>query len=202
MCINNKRLSAIILALLMCLLLAACGGAKGPKAGESAEKAVRNYLEAVKKKDLKTASQYLEGSDTLSESSEDYSEMPELADKLFGFDYKIISSDEQDGHAIVRVQVTTYDFGTFFGSLLKDAFAAAFPSMINGGEEADMDAIMNEAISNNMYLLKSKDITTEAEIELNKHENGWKIKNTTSIANAVFGGTLNSLADMFGGFGE
>ena len=194
-----KKTGAVILAVVLCFLLAACGGAKGRKADESAEQAVKNYLEAVKKQDQKTVAQYLEGGDSFSASTEAYEEMPELYDKILDFDYKILSCEEQDGHAVVRVEVTTYDFGTFFSGMFQEMFAKAFETMFSETSEEEMDAMMKEYADNNMSLLKSKNITSEAEIELVKYEDGWKIKDATSMANAILGGVVDSLSDMFGG---
>ena len=194
-----KKTGAVILMVVLCFLLAACSGSKGRKADESAEQAVKNYLEAVKKQDQKTVAQYLEGGDSFSASTEAYEEMPELYDKILDFDYKILSSEEQEGHAVVRVEVTTYDFGTFFSGMFQEMFAKAFETMFSETSEAEMDAMMKEYADNNMSLLKSKNITSEAEIELVKYEDGWKIKDATSMANAILGGVVDSLSDMFGG---
>lgn len=196
-----KRTGTIVLVVMMCFLLVACGtGPKGKQAGESAEQAVKNYLEAVKKKDQNTKSQYLEGSDSLGDSTEAYEEMPELEDKIVDFDYKILSSEEQEDQAVVLVEITTYDFKTFFSKVIEDMFAKASEITLSEGAEIDEDAMMNEIIEDNLSLLQSKNTTIEAEIELNKHEDGWKIKDSDSVANAVLNGALDMLQDASGDF--
>lgn len=202
---KNKWIKGIVgvaVGLLLSGLLTACGAGKNPA------QVVNEYLTAFKKQDKETMALYSVEDETVESSTSDMFEMPELLEKIMDFDYKIISVNEQEQTASVKVQFTTYDFTNYFSKsfqeALSNAMMGAFGSAF-GGEafgEADGEQAVYDALDNNMSMLDKKSVEYEADIPLQKTEKGWIISDTDVVLNGVLGGGgdyLNNVSDNLQG---
>lgn len=197
-----KGIVGVAVGLLLSGLLASCGAEKKP------EQTVNNYLEAFKKQDKEAMALYAVTDESAESSTSGMSEMPELLGKITDFDYEILSAEQQDQTASVKVKFTTYDFTSFFGEAFKEAFATAiqgaFSSAFGGEEfnEADSDQALSDAFNNNMSLLDKKSVDFEVDIPLQKTEDGWIISDTNVVMNGILGGAGDYLNQVSEGLQE
>lgn len=192
--------TGIFLLVLMLLLSVACNK------GETAEQATINALNAVRTLDKDTLSKYLNYNDLVktNEDSNDQ-ESEEQVKKIFeNLEYKIVSSEEKDTEAIVKVDITNIDMEKVMGEAMKNALAEAFSQAFSSigeqkSEEENEDMFseqFNQALENN----KGSKVINTVDIKLTKVDGHWKINMDSDLQNALMGnllGVANQLKEAF-----
>ena len=181
-----KKLMALTLALLMVFTLVACGGPTG-----KAEKAVKNYIEAVKKLDTEKMFELTYSEDDAEYEEEEMEEDEEKLAKLFlkKVDYKIIESEEIDEETVeVTVEITNIDFEEF-GEMLEEKAE----EMADEVEDLSEEEQKEEAIKLIEKCLKDKDLgeeTGEITVTVINDDGDWKIQENIDLTMSLLAGVL------------
>ena len=144
-----KRSIAFLLSIVMLLSLAACGSMR-----ESAQRVVEKAIQAVQKLDTEQMQKYW-GTSSVSTGSDETSDLDVECVKamLKNLTYEIVSSDEKDDTATVKVNFSNIDIA----KALTDTIAALLPQVIASsltGEEVD-DSLFNSELLKNLFFPKA-----------------------------------------------
>lgn len=168
----------------------------GCSSGESPETAVTNYLNACKSMDRETIAKYTDGyAEDASDSAETaVDDLGEEAAKMLmdGLTYEILSSEENDGTATVKVSITNMDMS----AVMSDAITQMFSLIFSDITEEEMDEKTTEIFLSAMENNKDTTVTKEIDISLTKGEDIWLITPSDDLVDAITGGIL-SFADSF-----
>lgn len=202
-----KRIICAVLAVVMIVSLAGCGGEKPEEVVERVTQAIKEgKMESVKENiDLNTLESLLpdSGSESTKAATSEESLISggkasyfPIDDTLGKITVKILSSEKDGDHATVKAECTAVDLTEFLKGYMQK-------SMENALDFTKDDAAKDAAL--NQYAADKEDVpmkTTTVDIQLVKADQTWKITSTTEYLDALTGGYLSavkSLADSFGG---
>lgn len=205
-----KRIICAVLAVVMIVSLAGCGGEKPEEVVERVTQAIKEgKMESVKENiDLNTLESLLP--DSGSESTKAATSKESLIsggkasyfpidDTLGKITVKILSSEKDGDHATVKAECTAVDLTEFLKGYMQKSMENALDFT---KDDAAKDAALNQYAAD---YLAQEDVpmkTTTVDIQLVKADQTWKITSTTEYLDALTGGYLSavkSLADSFGG---
>ena len=174
-----KKLLVMLLALIMCFGMAACGQKGSPS------DALKADMENAKS-----------GAEDLSLGEE---AGQAFIDKMLDFDYKLGEESVDGDTATVETTITTYPFGDIFSQVLTDYITEAFSNLDMTEEEGQqlMASLMTEALDK-----AEKSYETTVTVNLAKEDGQWVVQEDDALANALTGGiydmanSYSSLADM------
>ena len=208
-------LFALVAVLAMGALLVGC---TGQVQTNSPTWVTTQFLNAVKANDAATMAKYYDGEPDENEfdlenmigEGADFSPamrntLTNLSKKILDFDFKVTNEKIDGDKATVDVEVKTYNFGKFLTDVMGDYVGTAFSMALSGGQgvtaeqfEAELVKVMDEKLGN----LKDKSFTTTVPISLKKTADGWKVQELDdNFVNAVMGGLMSTLSDIFGNLG-
>lgn len=192
--------TGIFLLVLMLLLSVACNK------GETAEQATINALNALKTLDKDTLSKYMDYNELVetNENGNDQ-ESEEYVKKIFeNLEYKIVSSEEKENEAVVKVDITNIDMEKVMGETMKNALAQAFSQAFSSiGEqqsEEENEEMLNEQFNQAIENNKDSKVINTVDIKLSKVDSQWKISMDSELQNALMGNLLriaNQLKEVF-----
>ena len=180
-----KKLLVMLLALIMCFGMAACGQKDSPSDALKADM-----------ENAKSGAEDLMGDldDSLGEEAGQA-----FIDKMLDFDYKLGEESVAGDTATVETTITTYPFGDIFSQVLTDYITEAFSNLDMTEEEGQqlMASLMTEALDK-----AEKSYETTVTVNLAKEDGQWVVQEDDALANALTGGiydmanSYSSLADM------
>ena len=138
-------------------------------------------------------------------------EQKAIADKLLGmvedFDYKISNEQINGDVALVKVEVTTYDFGSLATATIRDYLAQAMALAFTSGEEASQEqltSMLMATVDKNMGDLGKKSRTGSFTVTLQKAKDGkWLISEVSdSVVDALLGGVITDISSLANSFLE
>lgn len=202
---NMRKLTTILLAVILCLSIVACGVDPTPT------DVVNSYMDALKKNDTATISELYSGDTELSNffnstgvDTESLSEefMSTIKEKLLAFEYTL-SNEKIDGDkATVDVSVKTYNFKVAFTNAVSDYFQKALSMIFSDVSDEEMNKLMENTLSEHLNDA-TFDYEKTAQINLTKTEDGWKIddfEDNTEIINTLTGGMIEFATEMSDAF--
>lgn len=201
---NVKKLTGFILSILMLVSLSACGG-------QSPDKAVSEYLDALKTYDAETLKNYEDVLDSVDKNLSSFldekdkdkvdKESQEIAKKILSnLSYEIVSTKDNRDTATVKVKITNKDFGSGMKTFFTDMFAYALSHLdasedeMNKYVEKKLNTMIDDAVKS------STTVTNEVTVTLNKKDDKWVIKQNDKLSNAILGNLLDSLNDLSDSF--
>ena len=205
-----KRIICAVLAVVMIVSLAGCGGEKPEEVVERVTQAIKEgKMESVKENiDLNTLESLLpdSGSESTKAATSEESLISggkasyfPIDDTLGKITVKILSSEKDGDHATVKAECTAVDLTEFLKGYMQKSMENALDFT---KDDAAKDAALNKYAAD---YLAQEDVpmkTTTVDIQLVKADQTWKITSTTEYLDALTGGYLSavkSLADSFGG---
>lgn len=182
-----KRLTAIILVLVLALSMAGCNEV------EKAETSVNNMFKAFKALDFEEAKKYVDVTAMVpSQTKEGLTDdttmfMENLFDRL---DYKIISSEKIDSKNVrVKTEITAVDMKSVLIEYIPDtveymfSVAFAYPQPT----EEEIDEKLEEIFIEKLSETELSTVTTEVIIQVYKDGSDWKIQPDDDFVDAIFG---------------
>ncbi len=174
---------ALVMVIAVMLVLAGCGS-MGPK------ESVREYLDAVRNMDVKTIEKHTSYEDLV-----DYNELAKDREftKLFfkNLEYKIISSEEGDGTAVVEVEISNINLGDitmqFIGQLFAQAFSDAFSDNSDSLTDEELAVKYRDQFKALIEANKDNVVTSVVLIDLYEEDGHWKIDMSGELKNALLG---------------
>ncbi|SCZ81149.1 DUF4352 domain-containing protein [Acidaminobacter hydrogenoformans] len=197
-----KKLTGIVLIVVLIASLVGCGGV-------TAESATQSFLEAVKTMNVEEISKYVDYDELVntseeSEEMESITEQEEFVKQIFtGMSYAIIESSEEKESATVKAEITNIDMKNVMGEFIKEAFSFAFANAFsNVLSDEEMEQKMTEMMLASLESNKDKKVTNTVDIQLKKVDGAWKIDLNDELQNAITGDLMevaNSFEDSFAG---
>ena len=192
-----KKLISVLLCAVMLLSLAACGR-------ESAESVVEKAIKSVKDLDLEAMNSYwsddaIDVTDDVLESESDAEALEVLKLITDKMTYEIIDSqeDEKAGTATVTVSFTNINMGVVLSTLLSEMFTEL---LFLPEEEQPTEEEINSMVMEKLKTLATAEdaemTTMEVDIHLDLVDDQWKISNSETAADAMFGGMISSMSSM------
>lgn len=180
-----KRFIALVIAAIMLFSLAACGTSR-----ESAQSVAENAIKAVQQLDTEQMQKYW-GTDKLDTGNGDGFDASEGSQAMVkNLTYEIVSAEETDSTATVKVKFTNVDVG----AALSDAVVAVLQKAFAGEEttEEDTDAEFIKALNSGNY----DKVTKETTITLTLKDDAWVIDtaNRGEVFNAMLA-DVNTVLD-------
>lgn len=193
-----KKHRPLLGILLLTLLLVGCVTKQ-----ETPTESVTTALEALSKRDVETAQEYLPNEDWSGFSSDDPLN-DELWDALFrDLTFEILSSREDGDRAIVEAKITNTDIGTVFTELFAEIFVMSFAQAF-ADEELELDDEFTIRRLVEMLGRENNPIhTATVDISLSRSEKKWVIDEADkngAFYLAIYGGlgeTLDAIGDAF-----
>lgn len=197
-----KKLTVIILSLLLSLSFSACGS-NAPSPTDVS----KDFMEAIKNKDndsLKSlyAGEVLNITDGIEVDADESAEMKSLYEemyaKLFEFDYKVSNEKINDQKATVDVEITTYQLGQAFKDFVGDYMKEAFSLGMAGASDDAVEKKGVEILSNKLGSMK-KDYSQTVTLRLTLQDDAWvvdELKKDSDFYNALTGGAVQVGKDM------
>lgn len=193
-----KRITAIFLAAVLCMSLTACGEIN------KAEKSVNDIFNAIKTANIDKLADY---ADIESYDTDDIKQAEPIFKAIAeNFDYKIISSEQQEDNSVkVKTEITVSDLSSFFKDYISKSMQYAmsnFSAVLSGQisqeeQERQMQEIMTECLKNADL---SKLVTQEIDIRVVKNDdNKWKAQIDTEVALAIYKGLFSEMYEDLGG---
>ena len=192
-----KKLISVLLCAVMLLSLAACGR-------ESAESVVEKAIKSVKDLDLEAMNSYWgddasDVTDDVLESESDAEALEVLKLITDKMTYEIIDSqeDEKAGTATVTVSFTNINMGVVLSTLLSEMFTEL---LFLPEEEQPTEEEINSMVMEKLKTLATAEdaemTTMEVDIHLDLVDDQWKISNSETAVDAMFGGMISSMSSM------
>lgn len=192
-----KKIMAIILAAALCVSLTACGEI------QKAEKSVNDIFSAVKSADLEKMSGY---ADIKKYDADDIKQVEPIIKALAkNFDYKIISSEQQDNNTVtVNAEITVSDLSSFFKDYMQKAmeytmsnFSAMLSGQLSEEEQAQqVQTLLTECLENaDLSNLVTEQITINV---VKGDDNKWKPQIDEAVTATLFKGMFGEMGDLFG----
>ena len=163
---KHIQISMIFLATLTIL---ACDKLSGPSPNE----VLNQYLDASLKGRYEESYSYVSAADKAVKDLQSYLKENEKKDSPFTeaivskVSYKILSLEKSEKTATANVEITLPDFGSMFAGVMGAAFKSAF----GGGDEKEMEKILDKKFEGGEVPLTTKEET----FKLVKEEDGWKV---------------------------
>lgn len=195
-----KKFISMCLALILVFCVSGCGNTSSDR--PSAQTVVENAIDAVKSADMENISKYWGNTFTDTSLSETDSEI--MKSIFNGISYKIISAEEGDTAATVKVNISNIDAASALSDTMSEAISKLLSSAFSGSEmsEDEQNEMMNsmfiEKLKSGNYQTVEKDVS----INLTLENDEWAIdKNMTDAYDALTGG-LFTFADNLSDLGE
>ena len=188
--LNRMKHAASLLALLLCVLVAA-----GCAAKSEPEKKVAKELDALKTSES-VGSEVSDMEKLLSDEGKD--NFDSFLKKLRDFDYELTGVKEEGDHATVTVRIKTYDFGRAYLAEWTDYLREHSDSL--SGEE-ELTGFYEELFAKLAALDKKESIKDVDIVCVKPLDNGeWiaNIKDNEQLQDAVFGGMMNEMKTLAG----
>lgn len=190
-----KRITALLLAVLLLLGVAGCGSVEAA----TPEASVNGFFQAMQKGNLDKAEEYLTEDDAISDAVEDTPYLPEAETILKAvcgkIEFKILSTKTQDdGSVKVTISLTTVEMLPLLKDYAEDvlhytvdyAFKEEKPSNL---EVAKRLGEMFRAAASEPEL---KTHTVELNVIVTETEDGWQIRADNEFVDAVLGGLMDA----------
>lgn len=179
--------------------------------GISPSKVAGNMLEAVKSQDVDILKSYYDGDvDTVTgdftflsyqKTSEDLTNdqkaiLKKITDRMLDFDYSIGKEMINGDSAIVSVKFMTYKFGSMFNLAFSEYMQTAFSYVFSDIDLSDekKTELLYDKLEKQMEQLKEKDYIKTVDINLEKTNDGWKVKKLDSEKlDAITGSVYSAL---------
>ena len=188
--LNRLKRAASLLALLLCVLVAA-----GCAAKSEPEKKVAKELDALKTSES-VGSEVSDMEKLLSDEGKD--NFDSFLKKLRDFDYELTGVKEEGDHATVTVRIKTYDFGRAYLAEWTDYLREHSDSL--SGEE-ELTGFYEELFAKLAALDKKESIKDVDIVCVKPLDNGeWiaNIKDNEQLQDAVFGGMMGEMKTLAG----
>ena len=197
-----KRIACIILALVLVLGLAACGGSKKG----SPEAAVDTLMAGIKEFDIKKIQSVLKeqvDEDDLGLDSEAVSPLLDLLKQWSSkTTYKLGKAEVNGEKAKVPVDVTFTDAADLIKAAFTEYFTAAMTKALSGEEvsEEDMTKLLVDTINEKSKTEKPGTTSTSLTLELEKIDGEWKFTDLPDdMMNIMFSNMMSAFEGMFDG---
>lgn len=202
-----KRLSTLLLALLLVVTMTSCGNTQAPKEVatgylQEVQKEATESVEKVESGDVEElnemfqmnieAEQFEKFSDEAKTAWKDF--MKKLAD--FDFEVKDEKIAEDEKTATVTVSITTYNLGEKFQVTMSDLMTNAFALSMSGKSE---DEIVSELITSMFTEMNKaeKDYKKDVTLTLENTDDGWEVnEDNEELTNALTGGMVDVANQM------
>ena len=173
-----RRITIAVLMASVVLALGACGRSNTPTA------VVEKQMQQVKEEQMKTELSSLVSDKNVAKKYQ--KEYKELVEKIQDFDYEV-----NGDAATVKVQITTYNFGTaykeMYQQVVKDANSGKLTS------KTDLNDYIYKMMFNKMNALTKKDYKKTVSILCTKNEDGdWEtdVDTNSNLKDAMLGGIM------------
>lgn len=184
-----KKLLMILLSISIIFSLTAC------KKQETAIEATEKALGAIKSFDPILAANYFDLEELSSKDIPididikdlDKSDYDKAKLIVKNFDYKIISANEKENVATVKVEMTNLDFKELF----MEYFTYALSISLTETDEAVVEAKLDDKMLELLKQDNQKLVTTEVDLSLSRINDQWKIDLNATIVNAILGGIVD-----------
>jgi len=193
-----KNVALILVVTMIIFTLTACGGI-------SPDKAVTEFMDAVKEVNVETIEKYVPYNDIAGKNS--LAEDKEFAKNFFdGIEYKVISSVDNKDTAKVEIEITNINLGDimkqFMGQMFTEALSSAFSEKPEELSEEEQDIKYKEQFTNLIETNKENKVTNVVTINLTKVENNWKIEMTEELQNALMGNLNKATEEINNSFNK
>ena len=188
--LNRMKRAASVIALLLCVLIAA-----GCAAKSEPEKKVAKELDALKTSES-VGSEVSDMEKLLSDEGKD--NFDSFLKRLRDFDYELTGVKEEGDHATVTVRIKTYDFGRAYLAEWTDYLREHSDSL--SGEE-ELTGFYEELFAKLAALDKKESIKDVDIVCVKPLDNGeWiaNIKDNEQLQDAVFGGMMSEMKTLAG----
>lgn len=177
-----KKLITLLLVLVLCLGMAACGDKNSPSAALKAD--IENS---------KSSPDDIITDELIKSFGEEAGQA--FVDKMLDFDYKLGEETVDGDTATVETTITTYPFGEIFTDVLTEYVTEAMADTDMSEEESTklLGDLMTKALDS-----AEKSYETVVSIELVKVDDKWEVQESDEMANALTGG----IYDMAGSLGS
>ena len=182
-----KKYLTIGLALIMALMLAACGATKG-----SASNYVDAALKSVNPYDAEQVAAYW-GEDMDSTVGAPETQNTEYASIIFqNMTYKINGSEEADGKAKVNVTTTNLDMGQIMADVMTEYMQQTITVMYGNSEQEmtdeELDKLFTDILTDAITSGHFETVENTVDVELEQTEDSWKITgDKDAVINAMMG---------------
>lgn len=178
-----RRITIAVLMASMVLALGACGRSNTPIA------VVEKQMQQVKEEQMKTELSSLVSDKNVAKKYQ--KEYKELVEKIQDFDYEVKDEKVDGDAATVKVQITTYNFGTaykeMYQQVVKDTNSGKLTS------KTDLNDYIYKMMFNKMNALTKKDYKKTVSIQCTKNEDGdWEtdVDTNSDLKDAMLGGIM------------
>lgn len=190
----TKKLTSLVMLFFISFFTSGCA--------EKPDMTINRYLDALKRSDIKTASEYLYKNDSAYKGGLNFErpEQEKLAKLIFSkLDYNIISTTINGNNAIVKIKLTSPDLSPINAMMVTELYPKIFVRMSKG---EDMDKSKVNSIVEDYYMSKLGDIniTTyeqKIDIKLIKNKKNWLINSDDDLANALTSNLFNFYSSIF-----
>lgn len=191
----TKGIAILMAALILMLSLTGCGEVK------NAEKTMSGLVLALKEGNLEEAEKYMNITELVNTASLDQKseEVYEMLGYIFkNLEHKVISSEKIDkGNVNLKVEITATNMepvlADFIASYLQYAFANALSS---DKSEEELSAKAMEIFKETISKEGLETVTNEVVVRVEKTEEGWKVKSTDELVNALTGNLIKAIEGM------
>lgn len=198
----KKRVVSLVLIVMVCLNLAACG-AKAPKDVTS------DFLSALQKMDDKAAAELYGGDfkkpdlNFLEDKEMDKNLAKLLEKKVYGFDYTVGNETITEDKAVVDVKITAFSLGDAMTKAIQDYLSKAFEKVLNNADankdkaklEDEMSKLMTQSMTDSINKCQ-KNFKKDIKVNLTKVDGKWKVndfKANQDFVNAISGDMTSAL---------
>ena len=178
-----RRITIAVLMASMVLALGACVRSNTPTA------VVEKQMQQVKEEQMKTELSSLVSDKNVAKKYQ--KEYKELVEKIQDFDYEVKDEKVDGDAATVKVQITTYNFGTaykeMYQQVVKDTNSGKLTS------KTDLNDYIYKMMFNKMNALTKKDYKKTVSIQCTKNEDGdWEtdVDTNSNLKDAMLGGIM------------
>lgn len=191
-----KKLGILLMSLLVCFSLSACGSKPDPT--------VTNFCDAMKQYDFNTMKKYVVDGDKNSiedpfSSSEGMTEqtLNILKECVSKMSYEIESSEVTDKTAKVTVKFNYVDLSPVITDAVSEYMQQAFMMALSGANEETMETLFDNIFNEKYKASETTMITDSVEFECENTDNGWKI---SKVPDDVVNILSSNMVKAFEGF--
>lgn len=191
-----KKLGILLMSLLVCFSLSACGSKPDPT--------VTNFCDAMKQYDFNTMKEYVVDGDKNSiedpfSSSEGMTEqtLNILKECVSKMSYEIESSEVTDKTAKVTVKFNYVDLSPVITDAVSEYMQQAFMMALSGANEETMETLFDNIFNEKYKASETTMITDSVEFECENTDNGWKI---SKVPDDVVNILSSNMVKAFEGF--
>ena len=191
-----KKLGVLLLSLLVCFSLSACGSKPDPT--------ITNFCNAMKQYDFNAMKEYVVDGDKDSvedpfNNSEDITDetLNILKECVSKMTYEIESSEVTDNTAKVTVKFNYVDLSPVITDAVSEYMQQAFMMALSGANEETMATLFENTFIEKYKSSETTMITDSVEFECENTDNGWKI---SKVPDDVVNILSSNMVDAFEGF--